>query len=73
MDTVDISEFMNPKRCKIGALPLSEEQRAKLESALKASKDLVTNARIKDVIESWGFYAAASTIGQHRNHRCGCE
>lgn len=73
MDNVDISEFMDPKRCKIGALPLDEEKRAKLENALKASKDLVTNTRIKDVIESWGFHAAASTISQHRNHRCVCE
>lgn len=73
MPDVDLSEFLTPKRCKIGLLELSDEQRDKLEAACAADPDLISTKRIAGVLKDWGFPVSDTTLGYHRRKECICD
>jgi hypothetical protein len=68
----DISEFMKPKGCPMSRLALSEEQRAKLETALAMPNEVVSNASVRRVLKDWGFSIGRDCISSHRKKECNC-
>jgi hypothetical protein len=73
MSKPDISEFFTIKKCPIGSLPLSEEQRDKINYVLKLSNQEVQTSTIMKVLIDWGFSVKRTTLGEHRRGTCCCE
>jgi hypothetical protein len=73
MPNVDLSEFLEPMRCKVGALLLSDEQREKLNTALAYPTSDIPNTKILDVLKNWGFDVKKTTLSEHRRGVCCCD
>lgn len=73
MSPIDLSVFTVPKKCVIGLLPFSEEQRI-LFDAVCAELDYETypNVQIMRVLKGWGLNAKKTSLAQHRNRDCMC-
>lgn len=71
---VSIAEFVTdgrPIRCPLALASFSEEQRAKVDLALKSAQ--VTGERIAQVLTGWGFGVSAQAVNRHRRGSCGCR
>jgi hypothetical protein len=72
-DKVDLSEFMRVKKCLVGSLELSEEQRRKLNAALAYPVEEIPTTEIMRVLGTWGFKVKRTTLSEHRRQVCCCE
>lgn len=69
----DLSEFFRIKRCAVGSLNLTDEQREKLNAALEHSHDDISNVDIMRVLKQWGFSVKKTTLSEHRRNVCCCD
>ena len=76
MDKEQLAEFFRPKeikRCSVGALNLSDEQREKLNAALSYPNEEIPNTAIIRVLRDWGFEIGRTVLGEHRRKACCCN
>lgn len=73
MPKEDLSEFLRVKRCIIGALELSDEQRRKLNAAMAYANEEIPTTEIMRVLGTWGFKIKRTSLSEHRRGVCCCE
>jgi len=73
MTKPDVSEFFTIKRCAIGSLQMTDEQREKLNAALEYSHDDISNVDIMRVLKSWGLSVKKTSLSEHRRNVCCCD
>jgi len=69
----DLSEFVRVKKCVVGSLELSEEQREKFEYAMKQPNSLIMTSDIEKVLKNWGFSIKRTSLSVHRRGACCCK
>ena len=72
----DLSEFDKEAAgrkytCNVALLPLSPEQRAKLDAALARPGEYTVTGIVR-VLHTWGCSIAETTVSHHRLKRCAC-
>lgn len=77
-DVPDLSEFLSVQAKKgpqcsvcIALDRMTDEQRAKFDAALAATKD-ITAATIAKVVEAWGFRVNPQKVSEHRHGTAAC-
>ena len=71
MPEVDVSLFL-AEGCKVGALPMTEDQRASFDAAMKLPVKQAPTRQAVRVLKSWGFTVGRDAVGSHRNGDCAC-
>lgn len=58
--------------CPVFLLPLTGEQRRRLEKALARPRQQITGAKIARVVTGWGYPVKDWQINSHRRGECSC-